>query len=380
MSAFSLYIHWPFCLSKCPYCDFNSHVYRSVEEKDWVNALIQELERYKKILPHTTVKTIFFGGGTPSLMNPKTVEAIIKTAHKLWVFHENIEITLEANPNSSEVNHFENLQLAGINRISIGIQALNDKDLKTLGRHHTAKEGIQAIERALHIFKRVSFDLIYSRPHQTLKEWKEELSRALAFDTKHLSLYQLTIEPGTAFYTYHKRGDLVLPDDDLSINLFNYTNDCLTRKGLPPYEISNYAPIGEESLHNLSYWRYEDYLGVGPGAHSRIAFDNQRWAIEHIRTPELWYQSIIEKKTGEKNKTSISPKEQIIEKIMMGLRLKEGIIIDDISPIEWKEIINKKKLNLLLTKNFLEIKNGYLRATPQGQRVLNSLIEQIIIL
>ena len=288
----SLYIHWPFCLSKCPYCDFNSHVRQSINEDAWEKSLIHELQRTAELTGSKSLQSIFFGGGTPSLMHPKTVGKIIETATTLWAPSENLEITLEANPNSVEVNRFKELRLNGVNRISVGIQALNDPDLKVLGRLHSAEEAMKAIGTACSTFDRVSFDLIYARQGQTLKAWEQELKRALEFGTNHLSLYQLTIEPGTAFATLYARGDLILPDDNLSADMFELTQSIMNAHEMPAYEVSNHARSGSECRHNLVYWRYQDYVGVGPGAHGRLTLDGKKFATRQKKSPEAWLKSI----------------------------------------------------------------------------------------
>ncbi|MBM3632633.1 MAG: coproporphyrinogen III oxidase [Alphaproteobacteria bacterium] len=372
----ALYIHWPFCLSKCPYCDFNSHVRASIDENSWEEALLKELDQTAKRIGPRTLTSIFFGGGTPSLMRPKTVEALIKRALNHWTASPNIEITLEANPNSVEVNRFHDLKNAGINRISIGVQALNDPDLKQLGRHHSVDEALTAIQIALDIFRRVSFDLIYARPHQTLEAWQQELQLALSFGTEHLSLYQLTIEPGTAFAPLYERGDLKIPDEDLAADFFELTQNSMEAAGLPAYEISNHARLGAESRHNLSYWRYEDYAGVGPGAHGRLTLPSGKVATKQYKAPETWMKAVKEG-SGEEESIDLSPKEQNTEALMMGLRLTSGIRLVDFPDLE-ESIINSKSLNILTNEGYLVKTSTALLATPKGLQCLNAVLRALL--
>ncbi|MCX7343255.1 MAG: radical SAM family heme chaperone HemW [Proteobacteria bacterium] len=357
----SLYIHWPFCLSKCPYCDFNSHVRESYSEPDWQTALLLELNSAKELLGPRQLSTIFFGGGTPSLMQASTVEKVINEATKLFEAANDIEITLEANPNSVEVTKFENLANAGVNRISIGVQSLRQDRLQELGRKHSVKEAIQAIETATKIFKRASFDLIYATPGQTLDQWSEELSEALTFTTEHLSLYQLTVEPNTTFERLHKRGELVLPVDDLAADMYELTNQICTTNGLHAYEVSNYAKVGAECRHNLNYWRYGEYIGIGPGAHGRLLINGKRLATKQYLTPERWLQE------PNRNQESIelTAKEQEQERILMGLRTTEGI--------SWQQPITTK-IHDLIKGGFLVYENHQIRATPQGRLALQAVL------
>jgi oxygen-independent coproporphyrinogen-3 oxidase len=376
MQSFALYIHWPFCLSKCPYCDFNSHVRASIDEDSWKKAYIKELTRCSDVIGTRQLTSIFFGGGTPSLMNPKTVEAIIAHSLDLWPAAPNLEITLEANPNSVEVERFHDLKLAGVNRVSVGIQALNDKDLKRLGRQHSAQEAIQAIETATQCFNRVSFDLIYARPDQTTAQWHQELAQALSFGTEHVSLYQLTIEPGTAFEPLYNRGEIKIPDEILAADLFELTQDEMNKHGLPAYEISNHARPDAESRHNLSYWLYEDYLGVGPGAHGRIMLSSDKIATKQYRAPETWLKA-VENGSGEEEGNPLSNHEQALEAIMMGLRLTKGVDISNLAcPIE--EVVDKKSLDILVRDGYLIYSNQQLKSTPRGRQCLNAVLKQLL--
>ncbi len=373
MVPLSLYIHWPFCVSKCPYCDFNSHVQRRISEENWQSALEKELKRLYGQTEGRPLKTIFFGGGTPSLMHPKTVEHVIQTAQKLWGFTPNIEITLEANPNSVEAERFKAFRQAGINRISVGIQALNDHALKALGRQHNAIEAIQAIEVACHTFDRVSFDLIYGRPGQTLADWQAELNEALQFGTTHLSLYQLTIEPGTAFATLYQRGELVLPHDDVLADMYEFTQITMNNHNMPAYEVSNHALAGHESQHNLTYWRYEDYVGVGPGAHGRLTMNEKKYAMKQKRAPESWYQA-VQQGCGDDEIVELTLFEQSQEVLMMGLRLQEGVSLDRV-----KHAINLDKMRVLENSGFLTSVGDKIQCTPQGRACLNAVLKELML-
>ncbi len=377
---FSLYIHWPFCESKCPYCDFNSHVLRSVSEEAWVDAIIAELTRTHRVMQSGTLRSIFFGGGTPSLMTPGAVERVITAATTLWQVVPNLEISMEANPGSVEAERFIGYQQAGVNRLSLGIQALNDDDLETLGRKHSVVEALKALDIAQNTFKRVSFDLIYARPHQTLEAWEEELSFALSFGTEHLSLYQLTIEPGTAFAPLHQRGELVIPAENEAYHLFKLTNMLTEEKGLPGYEISNHARIGSECQHNLTYWNYGDYVGVGPGAHGRIhqIRDGLRVATQQIKAPELWARAVTEKGSGDQSVISLTIEEQFQEQLMMGLRLKAGI--DQTALVRSFTEKEKARLLILQTEGLLiPLTHAHkrLQLTPKGLLLLNAVLRYL---
>ncbi len=323
----ALYVHWPFCVSKCPYCDFNSHVRERVDQAAWRAALRADLRYEAALLPGRTIGSIFFGGGTPSLMPPVTVAAVIAEAEALWGLADDVEITLEANPNSVEVANFADLAAAGVNRVSIGVQSFDAEVLEFLGRAHSEEEARRAIAAAQAHFARVSFDLIYARPGQTLAAWEAELSGALAFGTDHLSLYQLTIESGTRFATLAAKGDLVIPDGDAAADLFDATQAMTSAAGLPRYEVSNHARIGQESRHNLAYWRYADYAGVGPGAHGRRLGQ----ATERHKKPENFIAAVTRNGHGLKVEADLPPHERATEAMLMGLRLTERI---DLARIE----------------------------------------------
>ena len=317
----ALYVHWPFCVSKCPYCDFNSHVRESVDQARWRTALLTDLAHEANIGPKRPLTSIFFGGGTPSLMPPETVAAIIEAAERHWGFAEGIEITLEANPSSVEAARFQGLASAGVNRVSLGLQALDDEALRFLGRAHDVAEGLGALDTAQEAFDRVSFDLIYALPGQSLFDWEKTLARALGLGTGHLSLYQLTIEPGTRFAAMAARGELVPTDPDHGADLFETTRAITAAAGLPAYEISNHARPGQESRHNLTYWRYSDYLGVGPGAHGR----RSGVATARARKPENWLTRIDRDGQGIELEEALSSDTQRREALVMGLRLDEGL-------------------------------------------------------
>lgn len=319
--ARALYIHWPFCLAKCPYCDFNSHVRESVDHAAWEKALLADLRHEAELASGAALDSIFFGGGTPSLMPPALVARLLSEAEKLWGFASGIEITLEGNPSSVEAANYAALAAAGVNRASLGLQALYDQTLRFLGRLHGVAEGLRAVETAQNVFDRVSIDLIYARPDQTAASWEAELAQALALGTSHLSLYQLTIEPGTRFETMVRKGDFTPLDDDTCADLFSLTREQTAAAGLPAYEISNHARLGEESRHNLTYWRYQDYVGIGPGAHGRRG---GAATVRH-KKPENWLSAVAANGHGIAESRVLGTREQAAEAMLMGLRLREGI-------------------------------------------------------
>ena len=329
-TLFGVYIHWPFCAQKCPYCDFNSHVrFGGWDEPRFLAAYLRELDDVKARVGRQDVYSIFFGGGTPSLMKPATVAAILDHIGKLWTIQSGAEITLEANPNSVEADSFAGFRAAGVNRVSIGVQSLRDEELKRLGRLHSVTEARTAIDIARRTFDRFSFDLIYARPGQTLNAWRAELSEALAMAGGHLSLYQLTIEPDTPFAELHARGRLVVPDADAALDLYALTQDMTAAAGLPAYEISNHATRGQESRHNLLYWRYGAYAGVGPGAHGRLVLPHgERIATSTEKNPERWAERVEATGHGFTDETPLTPEEQADEMLLMGLRLTEGIDLE----------------------------------------------------
>jgi putative oxygen-independent coproporphyrinogen III oxidase len=378
MSApLALYIHWPFCVSKCPYCDFNSHVRDAVDQAAWRDALLADMAYEAALTPNRKLSSIFFGGGTPSLMPPATVAALIAAADKHWGLAPDCEITLEANPNSVEVANFAALAAAGVNRVSLGVQALDDATLAFLGRAHSAGEGERAIATAQAHFARVSFDLITARPDQSLAAWEAELARGLAFGTGHLSLYQLTIEPGTRFETLARRGELVLPDEDLSADLFAATRTQCTAAGLPAYEISNHARPGEESRHNLTYWRYGDYLGIGPGAHGR----RNGQATERHRKPENWLSAVAAHGHGIKAARPLTPATRATEALLMGLRLAEGVDLSHIaaqSGIAQPALVDPREVATLAQHGLLTLAGDRLTVTDAGMLLLDAILPRVV--
>ncbi len=382
LAEFGVYIHWPFCLSKCPYCDFNSHVREAIDEAGWRTALLTAIDRNAENLAERHLDSIFFGGGTPSLMSPATVAAVIERIQQYFPASPDIEITLEANPNSVEAQKFADFASAGINRVSLGIQALGDEALKSLGRAHNAKEARAAIAIAARHFRRYSFDLIYARPGQDVAAWDAELRAALDLAGDHLSLYQLTIEPGTQFHTAHARGDLVLPEDELAGDLYEHTQALLGAHGLPAYEISNHARPGQESRHNLVYWRYGDYLGIGPGAHGRLTgAEGIKTATRQERLPETWAAAIAGGGDGMVETTEVTADERLVELTMMGLRLAEGIPDERFRRETGKGIAETFDAAIrarLADGGFLDTDETVLRATPAGRQRLNAVLSALL--
>ena len=377
MGPLALYIHWPFCVSKCPYCDFNSHVRAQVDVAAWQSALLADMAHEAALVPGRKLSSIFFGGGTPSLMPPALVEALIAAAERHWGFVDDIEITLEANPSSVEVANFHDLAGAGVNRVSLGLQSLDDQTLEFLGRAHDVDEGLAALDTAQQAFERVSFDLIYARPGQSLADWQKELDRALGFGTGHLSLYQLTIEPGTRFETLVRTGKLIPADDDHCADLFDLNRDVMTAAGLPAYEISNHARPGQESRHNLTYWRYEDYVGIGPGAHGR----RLEQATERHKKPENFLSAVERNGNGLKVEQALSPETRAMEALMMGLRLAEGVDLADLeakSGLTVTEMVDQKAVDHLAGLDLLRMDGGRLTISAKGMPLLDALLPEII--
>lgn len=376
-----LYVHWPFCLSKCPYCDFNSHVRESVDQARWRRALVTELDHYAALAGDRHLTSIFFGGGTPSLMVAETVAAIIEQAAQHWRFAADIEITLEANPGTVDVVRFAEIRDAGVNRLSLGVQSFDDDALAFLGRRHDAASARAAVALARDLFPRFSFDLIYARPNQTPQDWRSELGEALGEGTDHLSLYQLTIEDGTAFHAAARRGELTTPDETASAELFDVTQQVMTDAGLPAYEISNHARPGEESRHNLSYWRYADYLGIGPGAHGRLTLKGTKRATRQHRAPEAWLAAVEEHGHATRRFDEIAPDERLIELVVMGLRLRKGIARSAFlqeAGDEPEALLDAARLQSLQDSGDLVLGETALRATDQGLRRLNSVIAYLL--
>ncbi len=377
----ALYVHWPFCRSKCPYCDFNSHVRDAVDQDRWRRALLIELDHFAARIGPRRLASIFFGGGTPSLMPPETAAAVIERAKRHFEPMPDLEVTLEANPTSVEAGRFAAFRAGGVDRLSLGVQSLDPSALAFLGRQHSAAEAITAIELAHRHFQRVSFDLIYARPGQTVEAWAAELDQALALAGDHLSLYQLTIEANTGFAGAVKRGEWTPLDDDIAAVLFERTQATLDARGLPAYEISNHARPGSESRHNLVYWRYGDYIGIGPGAHGRILVDGEAHATAQVRKPEAWLEGVETLGHGGDADLTLGPEDRAEEALMMGLRLTQGI--DKVrfrhrTGLALDEIIDPAGRSRMLTGGMIEEDETTLKATMAGRRVLNSLLAALI--
>ena len=375
--AFGVYVHWPFCLSKCPYCDFNSHVRRDKpDETRFVRAIERELGHVANEIGARTVDTIFFGGGTPSLMQPKTVDAILAAVAQRWPIAGDAEITLEANPTSVEAENFRGYRAAGVTRVSLGVQSLDDAALKFLGRLHTANEALAAVKIAQAAFPRVSIDLMYARPEQTPAAWQAELARALDIGTEHLSLYQLTIEADTAFAALHRAGKLVVPDAEAGRALWDVTQEACDRAGLPAYEISNHARLGAECRHNLVYWRYQEYAGVGPGAHGRIGADGARRATATERSPERWLAAVEARGHSVITDEALTSGEQADELLLMGLRLREGIDTARYETLSGRAF-DPERVSALVAEGLIEVREGNLRVTAAGFPLLDAVVADL---
>ena len=372
----ALYVHWPFCVSKCPYCDFNSHVRAQIDHQAWEAALLADLSYEAGLLPGRRISSIFFGGGTPSLMRPSTVSAIVNAVDRSWGFTDDAEITLEANPSSVEASRFSDLAAAGVNRISLGLQALDDGALRFLGRAHSVSEGLAALEIGQRNFDRVSFDLIYARPEQSLDAWQTELERALSLGTEHLSLYQLTIERGTKFATEAAAGRLSVPDGDSAADLFDMTRQMTASAGISAYETSNHARCGSESRHNLTYWRYHDYVGIGPGAHGR----RQAMATLRHKKPENWMNAVARNGHGLVSEESINPHQRATEALLMGLRLTEGCDLDHVAALaNGIAPIDTAAATRLEDQGFLEQRGSKLRITDRGAVLLDAILPLLVL-
>ena len=385
---FGVYVHWPFCRSKCPYCDFNSHVRAGVDHRRWRDALVRELTHFAALVPQRPVTSVFFGGGTPSLMEPQTVADVLEAVGALWGTDGDLEVTLEANPTSVEARRLAAFAEAGVNRVSIGVQALDDAALRFLGREHSAAEALEALQVAHTLFERVSFDLIYARPQQTESDWRRELGEALDLIADparaHLSLYQLTIEPGTQFHTLHQRGALRTPNEDRAAALFDLTQELTDRAGLPAYEISNHAAPGQACRHNLTYWRGYPYVGVGPGAHGRIDradAPGTRSATRQHRAPEAWLDAVERDGHATRERTDLSPRERLEETVLMGLRLRAGLA--------WARLqenggdgdlggLDRDRLQTLGEEGLVEFDQDGVRATAAGRRRLNAVLAYLL--
>jgi oxygen-independent coproporphyrinogen-3 oxidase len=383
--GFGIYVHWPFCRAKCPYCDFNSHVREAIDQSRWRAALLRELGHYAAQTQGKTggrtVTSLFFGGGTPSLMEPETVGALIDAVRRHWTTAPDLEITLEANPTSVEIGRFRGFRDAGVNRVSIGVQALDDAMLKFLGREHSAGEAIRALEIGRTTFPRLSFDLIYARPGQSLEAWQDELAAALDLANSHISLYQLTIEPGTAFEQRVARGDFQTLPEDEQATLFDWTTSRLERAGLPAYEISNHARPGEESRHNLTYWRYGDYVGIGPGAHGRLTLEGKKLATRQHRAPEAWLDAVEREGHATRQRDEVVSAARLQEMVMMGLRLAEGIpaarfLAETGAGIEGA--LDAQRLKRLIDGGFLALEDERLKATAEGRTRLDAVLGALL--
>lgn len=376
--GFGIYVHWPFCAAKCPYCDFNSHVrHTAPDQSDYAAGFEREIAHMASMQPGQTVSSIFFGGGTPSLMEPKTVERILNAIHTAWPVARGIEITLEANPTSVEANRFKAYRAAGINRVSLGVQSLDDDQLKFLGRQHSADEAVHAIELARAIFPRLSFDLIYARPDQMLDQWQKELEAAIALSADHLSLYQLTIEQGTAFFDLHQRDKIKIPDSEQAAQLYELTQDVTAAHNLPAYEISNHANPGCESRHNLTYWRFGNWAGIGPGAHGRLTMNDGRHATSTERHPETWLKRVHEKGHGLIEDDLLSAEDVADEMLLMGLRLREGLDLTRFE-LETSAPLDPLRIDALVGHGMVErMDDNRLRATPEGWLVLDAVIADL---
>jgi putative oxygen-independent coproporphyrinogen III oxidase len=378
----ALYIHWPFCLSRCPYCDFNAHVREIIPQRRFRDALRRELAWEAERIGRRSLRSIFFGGGTPSLMEPETVGVLLEDAKALFDWQNDLEITLEANPTSIETTRLAALCDAGVNRISIGIQSLEPEPLAMLGRQHSVPQAIAALEIARQLFPRISFDLIYARPGQSVAAWRSELRRALDLVADHLSLYQLTIEPGTKFEALHRRGNIVLPDEDLAAALFDATAEETARFGLLQYEISNYAKPGGESRHNLQYWRYGDYVGIGPGAQGRLTIGDRIFATRRHRAPEPWADRVEQTGHGMTEQTELSSEESVREMLLMGLRLMEGVPADRFLARTGRALesaIDLDTFHQAAAAGYVTWHDGRLAATEEGRRRLDALLPYLVV-
>ncbi len=379
--TFGIYIHWPFCKSKCPYCDFNSHVHDKIDHERWKAAYLREMDYWADLTKGQVVDTVFFGGGTPSLMQADTVAEILAGIQKRWHVSNNWEVTLEANPTSFETEKFKAFYAAGVNRVSIGVQSLNEDDLKFLGREHNPAQAKFAIEQAQKIFPRVSFDLIYARPKQILDAWRDELAEAIKMASGHMSLYQLTIEQGTPFHTRHARGEFKIPEQDLAADLYDMTQDMMGAANMPAYEISNHARVGDESRHNLIYWRYDDYAGIGPGAHGRLTQSGNKFATRAHRAPDIWLDKVDADGHGLHPFEPVNNLAKLQEALMMGLRLREGVPYQRLEKAYGgtvNDVIPLSKIVHLVKEGILEHNQECIKTTPQGFKCLNAVLGYLL--
>lgn len=378
---FGLYVHWPFCKAKCPYCDFNSHVSETIDHDKWVESYLREMDHVAEMTKGRLLRSIFFGGGTPSLMNAETVQKIIDQAQKYWRFSNDIEITLEANPTSIEAQKFTDFKSAGINRVSVGVQSLRNNDLKFLGREHSANEALEALGIANDLFERVNFDLIYARPEQEIDDWRGELKEAMGYAKGHLSLYQLTIEQGTPFYAQQARGEFRIPEQDQAGEFYEVTQEIMREAGMPAYEISNHASAQQQSVHNMIYWRYGDYAGIGPGAHGRLTLEGRKFATRTHRAPDIWLEKV------EKNGHAYHPFEEVskegrfTEMMMMGLRLREGVALERIEEEtgqDWQMVLRMDKVQNLVDEELLLLTKTHIAPTEAGMQRLNGILSYLL--
>ncbi|MCO4841629.1 MAG: coproporphyrinogen III oxidase [Yoonia sp.] len=376
-AGFGLYIHWPFCQAKCPYCDFNSHVAAKIDQSAWATAYLSEIDRVGALTKGRILRSVFFGGGTPSMMDPEIVDAILSKVRATWGMANDIEITLEANPTSVEAGRFAGYRQAGVNRISMGVQALNDVDLKALGRLHSHAEALAAFDVARGIFDRVSFDLIYARQNQTVDAWRDELSLALSLAVDHLSLYQLTIESGTAFGDRYSAGKLRgLPDEDHAADMYEITQQLCEDAGFPAYEVSNHAKLGAESLHNKIYWKYGDYAGIGPGAHGRLTLGGRKYATEAPLAPGAWREKVKKTGSGEGDCIELSVADQTTEFLLMGLRLTDGVDLTRLKPDQLNQFA--PKIKELSDMGLIDRAVDQLIVTTKGRPILNAVLRHLL--
>ncbi len=379
--AFGIYVHWPFCLSKCPYCDFNSHVHDTIDHNAFAKAYLKEISYIADMTKGRSVDTVFFGGGTPSLMKPETVKTILDAIKSHWDVSPDWEVTLEANPTSSEAEKFKSFKAAGVNRLSLGIQSLRTDDLQFLGRTHDIDQAKNAIQMAADTFDRFSFDLIYARPQQTVEAWKEELQEALQIAAGHISLYQLTIEKNTPFFIQHARGEFKVPAEELAADFYDATENIMGAAGFETYEVSNYAKPGQQSRHNLIYWRYGDYAGIGPGAHGRLTLDGKKYATRTHRAPDIWLQRVEANGHSHHDFELIDNLQRLQEAVMMGLRLNEGVPLSRLqseyggNPLD---VISIKKISKLCDEGLLIFENDIIRATHSGRKCLNGVLDYLL--
>jgi putative oxygen-independent coproporphyrinogen III oxidase len=375
---FGVYVHWPFCQAKCPYCDFNSHVKRGVDQARYARALIRELTTMAHRMAGRTVSSIFFGGGTPSLMEVTTVSSLLDAIGGLWTVSDDVEITLEANPTSVEADRFRGYRAAGVNRVSLGVQAMDDKSLKALGRLHTAQEALTAVALARDTFERVSFDLIYARPHQTIEDWRRELADALAYSAGHMSLYQLTIEEGTPFAALHAAGRLETPSEDVGAAMYDVTQELCEAAGLHAYEVSNHARPGDESRHNLVYWQGDPYAAAGPGAHGRLLVDGKWISTRTHDDPMRWLTEVEKTGSGLAVDELVDNPDRAVEILLMGLRLTSGVHQSQL-PAPFEDVIDSQAVKDLVTEGLLISQADSLRVTDKGRPVLNAILREILV-